>query len=747
MKKILLMLLSIAILLTVFNSKEKISTQKNLISNKYDKKFEKGKNFSFTVNPNTFEINILVDSKKEQISKAFKPKLVENYKENTDEISWRYPDEKISVRIQKIKQSLDISIKAEEKSNFTWPNISSSSYYMPWGEGKNITNDENWRSFLNDKTFNVNEWLSMKFFSVNFEKHSAIYIIKDMTNSRIKFKKDKNIDFEYIHDFTSIKKNKEYGFKIYITENNPVDVAKIYRNYLIENKKFKTLKEKASENMDIKKLYGAIQIYWWNKQIISKEDIFWNKLNEISYNEEFKKLDDFIKNSNFEYKNDFENIAKDIKKNLKLDNYQKKIFVDTLNYVLMDKHFSNLDSKDLKVNIYEENKRKLKNILKTASKKESDWSNENTIDILTQMKKMGINRAWIGFDDYEDALRKKEFVKYLKESFYLIAPYDSYHSIQKKDDKNSWSTAIFDDESLYDKSTITNEKGEKISGFLSRGRQLNPKYSIKSVKNRIDSILKNNIGFNSWFIDCDAAGEVFDDYTKNHITTQQEDVEARIKRMNFIKNNYNVVIGSEGGCDYAAESIAFAHGVESPVISDFDMRRNKNSKYYLGNYWGNNEIPPRYVKKVEMKDLYKELYFNSKYQVPLYRLVFNDSLITSNHWEQGSLKFKNLEKISLMKNILYNTSPLYHIDKNEWLKNNKIIVSHFKIWSNFSKKALDKEMTDFKYLDKEKNIQMTEFTEELKVVANFSKNIFKYKNFSINPNSLIIIDKDKIFKY
>ena len=58
------------------------------------------------------------------------------------------------------------------------------------------------------------------------------------------------------------------------------------------------------------------------------------------------------------------------------------------------------------------------------------------------MKKMGINRAWIGFDDYEDALRKKEFVKYLKESFYLIAPYDSYHSIQKKDDKNSGKTIL-----------------------------------------------------------------------------------------------------------------------------------------------------------------------------------------------------------------------------------------------------------------------------------------------------------------
>lgn len=52
-----------------------------------------------------------------------------------------------------------------------------------------------------------------------------------------------------------------------------------------------------------------------------------------------------------------------------------------------------------------------------------------------------------------------------------------------------------------------------------------------------------------------------------------------------------MVVGSEGGNDFASSTIAFAHGIETPVIKwdDEDMRKNKTSPYYVGGYYSPNQ--------------------------------------------------------------------------------------------------------------------------------------------------------------
>ena len=48
-----------------------------------------------------------------------------------------------------------------------------------------------------------------------------------------------------------------------------------------------------------------------------------------------------------------------------------------------------------------------------------------------------------------------------------------------------------------------------------------------------------------------------------------------------------MVIGSEGGNDFAASTIAYAHGIELKSFSwmDEDMKSNKDSEFYIGNYY------------------------------------------------------------------------------------------------------------------------------------------------------------------
>lgn len=56
-------------------------------------------------------------------------------------------------------------------------------------------------------------------------------------------------------------------------------------------------------------------------------------------------------------------------------------------------------------------------------------------------------------------------------------------------------------------------------------------------------------------------------------------------------------------------------------------------------------------------------------------------------------------------------------------------------------------MTEFKFLSEDRLIQMSKFGDNLKVVANFSDNEYKYDNDIIKSNSLIIYEGSKKVNY
>ncbi|WP_330409783.1 glycoside hydrolase [Romboutsia maritimum] len=281
-----------------------------------------------------------------------------------------------------------------------------------------------------------------------------------------------------------------------------------------------------------------------------------------------------------------------------------------------------------------------------------------------------MKKAWIGFDDIESGYISSDLVDKATDLGYLVALYDSYHSIHKPGEEK-WSTAKFEDKS-----------GKKLTGFQGESRKLNPTLSLPSVKSRVSKILNDGYNFNSWFIDYDATGEIYDDYSKKHTTTQEQDLNSRLERMSYIRDKAKTVIGSEGGNDFSSKTIAFAHGIETPAFSwvDEDMSKNKESEYYVGRYYSSTGgVPEVFSKQIPVKELYKKVFIDETYSIPLFRLVYNDSVITSHHWLWGTFKIKDEIGSRMMKEILYNTPPMYHIDREEWDKHKKDIVSHTKV--------------------------------------------------------------------
>ncbi|GED59358.1 glycoside hydrolase [Brevibacillus formosus] len=715
--------------------------------------------FTFDVKPETFEVFVERDGVKESASEPMPARKVTNVQKGEQEIVWSYPDDQLDVSIKKKEDHLQITLTSTGAESFSWPTVKGASYLLPLGEGKWIpAADSKWQSFLKEESLSFAESFSMRFFAVNKSKYALMYVVDNLFNNTVDFAVDPTIAFTFSHEFPTINPDKTYGFRLYVTDNDPVSVAGVYKQYVKEQGELLTLAEKAKANPNIEKLYGAPHFYLWNKSFLSINDVKWNVL-KTKLNASFiGALEQILVSNGVDGKESIQQF-REIQKQDYVADYQKKAILGGLNYALRSREFYNPQlfphvDEEIKRSfekgidtlpesqMYDLNKKVLKSVLQDVVPPVEQWGNADSTDLLKEMKAAGIDQAWIGLPDWTAAYMKPAFIQRANETGYLIASYDSYHSIHQEENPD-WNTAIFKDKSLYENATISKKNGEKKAGFLQQGRLLNPTLSLPSVKQRMDEIMSNDVAFNSWFIDVDAAGDFNDDYSPQHTTTEAEDMKAKLARMDYIRDEKKLVIGSETGNDFASRSIAFAHGIETPVIkwADPDMRKNKQSPYYVGGYWSPaGEIPERYAKPVPIKEEYRHVYIDPAYSLPLYKLVYNNAVITSHHWEWGSLKIKDEVGTRMLKELLYNVPPLYHLDKKMWDANQLLITNYLKVWSPFHKKAVQQEMTDYRVLSEDRLVQKSVYGEDLQVIANFSEQDFTYEGQVVKARSALIMN-------
>lgn len=716
----------------------------------------------YEVVPETFTLKVKKGQESVVISQPGEQRLVEDFLQENDVTSWFYPEAKIAVTITPVEDYLEVSVRSEgEKENeFNWPVISGDMYYFPLGEGKKVPKDDPvWNNYLKGTSVSVMEQLSMPFWAAAQGENAIVTVLENPYRSNLIFSETDENHFTLNHEYPEIDPEKEQRFRFYLTENDPVAAAKIYRSYVMEQGEFVTLKEKASQNPDIEKLYGAPHIYLWGELIITSRDVNWQAFRSAMDSNVMEWLKTRI--AQLESGDEAINALEEIKSQDYVGEYQKDIVCRALSEVLKQDDFYQEETLNIqdpfmqsciekgldnlsKSEQLQFNKHALAVNFPNVFLEVDNWMNQETVSLLRELKENGIDHAWIGLNSWEQAFAKPELVETAVSLEYLIGPYDSYHSIHKPGEEQ-WITASFQDTLLYENAVIEDKNGEKITGFQDVGRKLNPTLSIPAVEQRLQSIKDNGVEFNSWFIDCDATGEIYDDYTPEHLTTQQEDRKARLERMSLIRDN-GKVIGSEGGSDFAASTIAFAHGIELQSFSwmDEDMKSNKDSEYYIGKYYNpKGGAAERFTKQVPVKEQYGQIFLNPRYDVPLYKLVYNESVITTYHWDWSTFKIKEKVEDRMLREVLYNVPPLYHLDSTEWEKYKTAISAHTAVWSKFSKDAVQEEMTDFEYLTDDGLVQMTKYGEQLIAVANFTDAEFQYENHNIPGHSVLINQNGK----
>ena len=688
-------------------------------------------------------------------------------------ISWKLPERALTVHVEQSRDSLTIEFIQDESvnvpQNFTWPLIENTEsirgYIFPFFEGSYVPKDDiTWRDFLRDRgPINTTAGLSMPFWGLDLGERTLTYILTNPFNNRIHFSETLTSDLgmRVSHAFTPNWERKTYGVRLSLGSASPVAPAKQYRQWLIENGEFVSFAEKIEKTPAAEKLLGAAHVYLWGGKLLSRYDVTDWKAFATRLSGDGKVAQQIWA----ELSTETRKAVREIAQSTYPSNYVLRVVSRALSEQLEKPDFYNasawagipfasetekLISQDVSTlslpEIYRRNCLLLYAAFPDTLRHPDAWGDGLSVKLLERFAESGLDRLWLGVDSWQDGFRHPTAVAKAKELGYLIGPYDSYHSIHHPNETDTWETAQFD-LSLYETGAIVNADGTKNRGFKKKGYHLSPLVARPYVEDRVNGIVAQMpTDFNSWFIDCDAYGELFDDYSPSHPATQLDGMNARLARIAWIRDTHNMVVGSERGAAYAATTIHFAHGMTVPVIGwgDPDMKE-KTSPYYIGAYWP-PEGPAVHIKQVPLKSNYLYLYFAPHFRLPLYQIVFHDSVITTNHWGSGSLKFENaIETLALLE-LLYNVPPLYHLNMAEFTKHKAWIQRHYAFFSPLHRKIGGQTMTDFEWLSDNRQVQRTEFGDTIELFANFGTDPFKYEGVVIPGKSVLArwIDTGKV---
>jgi len=363
------------------------------------------------------------------------------------------------------------------------------------------------------------------------------------------------------------------------------------------------------------------------------------------------------------------------------------------------------------------------------------WGSGRSLAALDKLQGLGLKNLWLGYDQdprTHTHLVTSQIIEKAVNLGYLIGPYDSFHTME--DPKKSESiNGIF--EGLYPSGCIVDEDGKKNMGFGGKGCHMSSEALAleqpqnKTIYNRVDNFIKT--GINSYFLDCDATGELFDDYSPTHPMTKEKDRENRIERMKYIANQKHMVLGSETAAAWSVPIIVFAHGNFS-VFNAIHWNFTKSKEY--GKWWP-QEKPGFFFKSVKASEDYMKAKYDPQYRLPLFQTVFHESIITTDRWEISHLKIANAVKVRELLELFYGVPSIWSLDLEEIEKQGPHLQKLYQFFSPLHKIIATEELRSFTWATDNRQVQQIVFGDQVILTANFSE--FPYH--AIPPKSIEVL--------
>jgi len=688
--------------------------------------------FRFTIDPQTLAASVeMAKGKNLIISSGITSAKISDLTKTDALITWQ----REGVQIEAVLESdvFVVRFTRTTPSDITWPQTPSGAkaLILPLFEGSYIpTMDKQWREVLQSEYQNINTTQDLSLPAIGFDdgQHVLSVIYANPFNNTITFKADENgVAVSNKHRFIHLDQARSFEVRISIDEKDLLAPAKRYRTWSQAQEQFVSLKNKLAAVPDGHRLIGASHLYIWGERLLTPRDV-----------KNWKLLQQLIPTAWLKQPDAHEAAASSA---IETNKYFQQVLIHAINEGLEQAH------PGYSSEIFKQRLSWILNTLGSALNPPETWGDLNPA-LITQLKTGGLDKLWLGVPKWTAGFANPAGIQAARSAGYLIAPYDSYDTALPNGNNNpSWLSAQMG-QNTFLKCGILLENGKRKTGFQNQGVYTNPICVRPLMEKRVQE-LQRELGFNSWFLDVDATGMLFDDFDPKKLTSQAQDAKNRIDGMAWIGKKLQVIVGSEDGHAVANSSITFAHGTQVRGFGwgDKDMRKNVSSPFFLGKWFPSHQ-PDFFFKRASIKPEYQALYFNPARRLPLFQAAFHDSVITTNHWTLDNLKFKETQQFTELLQQLYNVPPLLNIS----LDSAPTRLAYLKRIDSFFRplhsQLYDKALISFKYLTEDALLQQTEFSDGTVIVANFGAKNITWNDKNIDAMSVIATLPDgKLMKF
>lgn len=346
------------------------------------------------------------------------------------------------------------------------------------------------------------------------------------------------------------------------------------------------------------------------------------------------------------------------------------------------------------------------------------WGTARTAQGVRQLKALGFTRLWLGYDADGHPMDAGA-VAAAKRAGYLVGPYESFANGQDPATSDAptstWPSPVYPDFCVRD------ADGSVRSGFHGRGCYLSSQAfrasepATHQLARRTRQMTAN--GADSYFLDVDAAGELYDDFSPSHPMNQRQDEANRLARMRTLSGPDRLVLGSESAGSWAAPVVDFSHGSQTPVADGlWPLEKDKAA-------WGGYApagAPGVYFKPVTLPPDLAKAMFDPAYRIPLYQTALHDSLVSLDRWELSYTKLPALERTRALLAVLYDTPLNLVLDGPALDRDGRRLAALQRYFAPLHQAAGTQPMTGFRRLTADGGVQQTTFGDGvLRVTANF----------------------------
>lgn len=310
------------------------------------------------------------------------------------------------------------------------------------------------------------------------------------------------------------------------------------------------------------------------------------------------------------------------------------------------------------------------------------WSNRQSPESLRTLNEMGVLTS--RYDIYQDTMNPENF-KFLR----------GVHP--------DWTTEA------WPKDLMLGANGDWIRGWQVKGKDdqwypcgvLCDKQAISYARKRIGEELKTH-PYLCRFIDTTTASPWRECYSAEHPVTRSESRHYKMELLRLVCEETKLVTGCETGHDAAVPYVHYFEGMLS--LGPYRVPdAGRNMQQIL------EEVPERVAK----------FQVGHQYRLPLWELVYHNCVVAQWYWGDYNNKLPAIWDKRDLFNVLYGTPPMFMFNRDLWQKNRERFVQSYKNICPVVRAVGYAEMTDHRFLTKDRNVQQTVFANGVTITVNF----------------------------